>query len=374
MLYTIEDTTLNGLADAIRSKTDNYIYTETPLSKPYEIIFDTREVEKYDGDNGRITYYIDLDLKDVLGDYYNQTKKIYIEYSYEAYLGNYTKMYYELNFDYCQAKGQVWNSAYMLDNVEAPLQDTKTYIQNAQVNTYRYRRLAANISKNLANNPDYYLIMSCKIWALNAEEKFISKNVMTPLEMIDEISGLKLEVDNKKLKYIIEKNANIDFTLTAEDLEGITSIGEYSFYNNDGLRGINLPEGITKIGNSSFYDCSYLGRSTNNELVLPSSLTSLGTSAFSGCNNIYTVRILNNKSIISFFTSADPFYNCINLTTIYIPNNLYEGYCNSSAWSIHKDKFVPVGEWVFGPVIKGSLLFNQSKEYSISLNDFDYTP
>ena len=190
--------------------------------------------------------------------------------------------------------------------------------------------------------------------------------------MIDEINGFNLEAV-KKLKYIIEKNPNKNFTLTADDLKGITSIGSYAFYDNDGISGINLPEGITKIDNNSFFNCNYLGRSTNNELVLPSSLTSLGSSVFNGCINIYTVRILNNTSVIGSSSYA-PFDNCYNLTKIYVPSNLYDGYCKSSTWSKYEDKLFPVGEWVFEPIITGSLLFNQSKEYIISLNDFDYTP
>lgn len=43
--------------------------------------------------------------------------------------------------------------------------------------------------------------------------------------------------------------------LRAEDLQGLKSIREYAFYNQDGLRYVILPETVESIGNYAFSGC-----------------------------------------------------------------------------------------------------------------------
>lgn len=354
MLYTIEEETLNGLADAVRLKAIGQV-------EPPKVSVENQHISY----NNAYPYELPVFVK--------KTKII----GYAKYNEKVANVFKAQGLGIAPGKyGQYDQRVVRKAEDYTIIQETRPSLTGPNGSIYNFNfeiiiegNTFTFVATEDANGPQE---INLSFEAIGLDENG-NEFKYTPLEMIDEISGLNLET-GKKLKYIIEKNANVDFTLTAEDLNGITRIGNYAFYDNDGLRGINFPEGITKIDSQSFYMCGSLGLSTNNELVLPSSLTSLETSAFGYCNNIYTIRILNNKSLISIPASADPFNNCNNLTTIYVPNNLYNGYCNSSAWSIHKNKFVPVGEWVFEPVIKGSLLFNQSKEYTISLNDFDYTP
>lgn len=73
----------------------------------------------------------------------------------------------------------------------------------------------------------------------------------------------------------------IDRTVTevyAEDLEGITTIGAYTFANCINLTSIEIPEGVTFIGNYAFNNCTSLLSAT-----LPASLSSIGQNAFNGC-------------------------------------------------------------------------------------------
>ena len=45
-------------------------------------------------------------------------------------------------------------------------------------------------------------------------------------------------------------------TLGADDLQGLTSIKEYGFYNQTNLRYVTLPETVESIGNYAFSGCT----------------------------------------------------------------------------------------------------------------------
>ncbi|MGN0185078.1 MAG: leucine-rich repeat domain-containing protein, partial [Aristaeellaceae bacterium] len=59
--------------------------------------------------------------------------------------------------------------------------------------------------------------------------------------------------------------------------DGLTSIGDYAFYDCDALTSITLPDGLTSIGDYAFYDCDAL-----TSITLPDGLTSIGKYAFAG--------------------------------------------------------------------------------------------
>lgn len=62
---------------------------------------------------------------------------------------------------------------------------------------------------------------------------------------------------------------------------GVTTIGDYAFYNFENLESITLPANITKIGKKSFDDCSKL-----TSITLPASVTEIGEDAFYGCTSM----------------------------------------------------------------------------------------
>ena len=64
--------------------------------------------------------------------------------------------------------------------------------------------------------------------------------------------------------------------LTAEDLQGLTKIGNFAFYNCSTLRSMTIPNGVTYIGTDSFYGCSAL-----ESILIPSSVTTIDNTAFS---------------------------------------------------------------------------------------------
>ena len=60
--------------------------------------------------------------------------------------------------------------------------------------------------------------------------------------------------------------------------EGVTSIGNFAFGDNDRLKEIALPQSLTSIGKYAFLWCAALGK-----IAIPDGVTSVGDNAFSTC-------------------------------------------------------------------------------------------
>ena len=91
--------------------------------------------------------------------------------------------------------------------------------------------------------------------------------------------------------------------------EGVTSIGERTFYNCSGLTSITIPNSVTSIGDRAFEYCSGL---TSIALGNDSQLTSIGVSAFAGCRSLTSITIPKNVTTIGGFA----FDGCSGLTSI----------------------------------------------------------
>ena len=100
---------------------------------------------------------------------------------------------------------------------------------------------------------------------------------------INEAECIPLGTATNPLAKFIERTAT---EITAEDLEGVTAIGSYAFYEYDKLTSIDVPD----------------------------SVTSIESSAFSGCSGLTSVRIGNGITSIK----SNVFYGCTALTDIYI--------------------------------------------------------
>ena len=91
--------------------------------------------------------------------------------------------------------------------------------------------------------------------------------------------------------------------------DGVTSIGDYAFYDCDGLTSIVIPDAVTSIGNDAFYDCDNLSSLTIGKgvtsigarafadcdsltsIIIPDAVTSIGDGTFSGCSNLKEITL-----------------------------------------------------------------------------------
>jgi hypothetical protein len=96
-----------------------------------------------------------------------------------------------------------------------------------------------------------------------------------------------------KLKEVVSRTVT---EITAEDLEGITNIGNRAFMNCDSLTKVTLPDTITNIAGGAFFGCDKLA-----EVNLPDTLLSIDSEAFSECVSLEEIMIPDSvKGIYSF--------------------------------------------------------------------------
>ena len=180
--------------------------------------------------------------------------------------------------------------------------------------------------------------------------------------------------------YLNRNNVN-GITVTIED--GVTSIGDYVFYNCTGLTGkFIVPDSVQTIGNHAFdgcnkltsiaignnvtlissyafYDCTGL----TGELVIPDGVQTIGSDAFNGCNKLTSVTIGNNVTLISGYAFRNctgltgeliipdnvetigygAFYDCSNITSVTIGNNvtLISGYAFRNCTGLTGELIIP---------------------------------
>ena len=97
--------------------------------------------------------------------------------------------------------------------------------------------------------------------------------------------------------------------------DGVTSIGNYAFYNCTGLASVDLPDSITSIGDCAFARCTSLTIEN-----LPKSLQKLGGMAFADCTGLTKIEI--PAALETVYTKLSggnyrgPFYNCENLKEV----------------------------------------------------------
>lgn len=92
---------------------------------------------------------------------------------------------------------------------------------------------------------------------------------------------------------------------------GVTTIGEWAFYECSRFAGITLPDSLTYISSSAFNGCSGL-----ESIDLPGSVTGIGRNAFSSCSNLRGITFNGNAPYIA----DDAFYN-VNANAYYPGGN-----------------------------------------------------
>ena len=121
-------------------------------------------------------------------------------------------------------------------------------------------------------------------------------------------------------------NTKYTFAIEKVIIEGVTSIGEYAFYESSNLKSINIPEGVISIGNNAFDECSSLS-----SINIPEGVTSIGDGVFRGCSNLESIDIPERITNIGH----QAFIGCSNLKRIILPKGItsigYYAFCNCNS-------------------------------------------
>lgn len=90
---------------------------------------------------------------------------------------------------------------------------------------------------------------------------------------------------------------------------GVTTIGNYSFYRYENMTSVTIPVSVTTIGNFAFRYCGSL-----TSVVIPESVTNIGEGAFSDCDSLTSVTIPKSVIAIGYYA----FNECTSLTDVSI--------------------------------------------------------
>ena len=134
---------------------------------------------------------------------------------------------------------------------------------------------------------------------------------------------------------------------------GVTSIGNYAFYNCHSLASITIPSGVTSIGNYAFNSCYSLA-----SITIPSGVTSIGNYAFQYCYSLASITIpsgvtsIGNSAFYSCYGMAEyhllpttpptagttVFNNIVSDCVIYVPSASLADYQAADNWSTYASK------------------------------------
>ncbi|MDR0603270.1 MAG: leucine-rich repeat protein [Bacteroidales bacterium] len=98
-------------------------------------------------------------------------------------------------------------------------------------------------------------------------------------------------------------------TISVVIQQGVSNIGNYSFYNFNKITSVTIPNSVTTIGDAAFQYCNGL-----TPVTIPNSVTSIGEYAFASCSKLASITIPNSVTTIGM----SAFSGCA-LTSINIP-------------------------------------------------------
>lgn len=130
---------------------------------------------------------------------------------------------------------------------------------------------------------------------------------------------------NAAFKALVDRSIT---EVTADMLQGITTIGGYAFYYCASLTSIEIPNSVISIGDSAFYRCQSL-----TSVTIPNGVTSIYNAAFRYCSSLasVTVKATTPPSLWSAAFSDTP-----SSLVIYVPAESVDAY--KAAWSNYADK------------------------------------
>jgi len=148
---------------------------------------------------------------------------------------------------------------------------------------------------------------------------------------------------------------------------GLTSIGDYAFYGCTGLAPTSLPAGLSSIGSYAFTGCIGMALTS-----LPSTLSSIGEHAFRGCASLTLTSLPEGLTSIGNYA----FYNCTSLAQINLPSTLVSignsafSSCASLAQITLPEGLSSIGDYAFNGCARMALSSLPSTLVSIGSSAF----
>ena len=176
------------------------------------------------------------------------------------------------------------------------------------------------------------LFISCsKGCSYNESQSSHVEQTTSSNQMEDKISPDDYELSTDGLTLIKWKNPNTKVLDMNRDthLSKIRFIGDWAFWDCNGLTSINIPNSVTSIGEWAFEECSHL-----TDINIPSSVTSIGSQTFMQCLRLKSINIPSSVTSIG----KEVFSFCSSLTSINIPNSVTSIGRAAFAYSIYNHR------------------------------------
>jgi hypothetical protein len=182
-----------------------------------------------------------------------------------------------------------------------------------------------------------------------------TENILTE-DMANEIRGIETGGSTGGVNKLVQIVTKTITKVTAEELAGITNIGDYAFGYCSMLEEVTIPETVTTLGN-----CAFNGTALNN-IILPPKITSIGSglfyrcvnlkraniprgvsnipvTVFSGCTALEFVDFSQHTSVPTLANST-AFSNVPSTCKISVPDALYDEWVNATNWAALKVTYV----------------------------------
>ena len=150
-------------------------------------------------------------------------------------------------------------------------------------------------------------------WSVTSigEYAFIDCGSSITVNIADPESWCQMELGNEHSSPLSSAGKVLVFDIETTSInipEGVTSIGNFTFYQCRCITSLTIPASVKSIGSSAFEDCTGL-----TSLSLSEGLELIGGSAFEGCTGLNILRIPSTVKTISI----NAFKNCTGITDIY---------------------------------------------------------
>ena len=167
-----------------------------------------------------------------------------------------------------------------------------------------------------------------------------SLNIQTAILVISGTGAIDDYTNTNQIPWYSYRSSIIGVSIS----NGITRIGQATFYNCFNLTSVSMGTGVTSIGTSAFYGCSKLPSitignhvttieqsafyncSALKSITIPPSVTSIGTSAFVGCwamESVYITDLAAWCHINFSSNTSSPFYRNTRSDVAHGGGNLY---------------------------------------------------
>lgn len=167
-----------------------------------------------------------------------------------------------------------------------------------------------------------------KFWNWDNVNKYYSSSSMSSDPLEGDFYSVTLGQNTDALKTIIGQSVNgvVDIPKYVKngDKKGVITKLSSTFYNNNYIKEVTVPNTIISLLNKGFSDCggAFEGCSKLQKIILPENLKEIDIYSFQNCSKLDNVIIPDNVTNLSLFT----FKNCTSLKNITLSKNLKKMY------------------------------------------------